>query len=193
MTDIAADPLRVAAHVTSVLSQLGVLYSIGGSMASSVSGEPRSTLDIDIVAAIEESHIDALAEMLQDAFYVDRDALHRAVRTLSTANLIHLATSVKIDLFIAGGTVIDADLLQRRMRVMVGDAPAIMVYVHSAEDVLLQKLRWYRLGGETSDRQWRDVLGIVHVQGERLDREYLTRQAVRLGVTDLLARAMSKQ
>jgi hypothetical protein len=97
---------------------------------------------------------------------------------------------VKVVLFIAGGTVIDADLLERRMHVYVGDAPAIRVYVHSAEDVLLQKLRWYRLGGEASDRQWRDVLGIVHVQGERLDREYLTRQAARLGVTDLLERVI---
>jgi hypothetical protein len=190
VTHDVADPLRIAAHVTSVLSQLGVRYSIGGSLASSVSGEPRSTLDIDIVVALEETHIDGLVGLLGDAFYVDPVALRRAVRTHSTANLIHLATSVKVDLFVAGGTPLDDDLLQRRLPVFVGETPAILVYVHTPEDILLQKLRWYRMGGETSDRQWRDILGIVRVQGDRLDRDYVARQAEKLGVTDLFARVM---
>jgi hypothetical protein len=191
--DDARDPLRVAAYVTNVLTQLGVRCSIGGSLASSLSGEPRSTLDVDIVAALEDTHVEVLVAALKDAFYVDRDSLSRAVRSHSTTNLIHLATSVKVDLFVAGGTAIDFDLLERRVTVFVGEAPAVRVYVHTAEDVLLQKLRWFRLGGEVSDRQWRDVIGIIHVQGERLDREYLTRQAARLGVTDLLARAMPQE
>jgi len=189
-SDSTPDPLRVAAHVTSILGQLGVSCSIGGSLASSLSGEPRSTLDVDIVVALEASHVAPLVSALEDAFYVNRDALERAVRTRSSANLIHVATSVKVDLFVAGGTVIDTDLLQRRLTVFVGDKPAIRVYVHSAEDILLQKLRWYRMGGETSDRQWRDVIGIVRVQGNRLDREYLARQAARLAVTDLLTRVL---
>lgn len=144
-SDSTPDPLRVAAHVTSILGQLGVSCSIGGSLASSLSGEPRSTLDVDIVVALEASHVAPLVSALEDAFYVNRDALERAVRTRSSANLIHVATSVKVDLFVAGGTVIDTDLLQRRLTVFVGDKPAIRVYVHSAEDILLQKLRWYRM------------------------------------------------
>ena len=123
--------------------------------------------------------------VFEHAFYVDRAALERAIRAHSAANLIHLATSVKVDLFIAGGTVIDADLLQRRVPVFVGENSAICIYVHTAEDILLQKLRWYRMGGETSDRQWRDIMGIIRVQGNRLDREYIERQAERLGVKDL--------
>jgi|SRR5436190_5855840 len=96
---------------------------------------------------------------------------------------------MKVDLFVAGGTPIDTDLLDQRLSVFVGENPAIRIYVHTAEDILLQKLRWYRMGGETSDRQWRDVLGIVRVQGDRLDREYIAKQAEKLAVTDLFARA----
>jgi hypothetical protein len=57
-------------------------------------------------------------------------------------------------------------------------------------DILLQKLRWYRRGGEVSDRQWRDIAAIVRVQGRRLDREYLRESAGILGVSDLLERAL---
>lgn len=171
----------MAAYVTGVLAELGIVYSIGGSLASSVSGEPRSSLDIDIVAALGEEHITPLLEELRGAFYIDSEALRRAVRAHSAVNLIHMPTSIKVDLFVAGGTPIDAELLARRRSVFVGEAPAVRVYVHTAEDILLQKLRWYRLGAERSDRQWRDVLGIIRVQSDRLDREYLERQAGRLG------------
>ena len=72
---------------------------------------------------------------------------------------------------------------------MTGDPPS-PVFVHTPEDILLQKLRWFRMGGEVSDRQWRDVRGIVRVQGDRLDGAYLHRGATTLGVADLLTRAL---
>jgi len=190
LIDNAADPVRVAAIVAAALEQLGVPYSIGGSLASSFSGEPRSTLDVDILAALGQSHIAPLSAALEDAFYVDRAALERAVRDRSSANVIHLGTSVKVDLFVAGGSELDDELLQRRLPVALGDEPLNRLYVHTPEDILLQKLRWYRRGGETSDRQWRDVLGIVRVQGGRLDRQYLETGAARLGVSDLLLRVL---
>lgn len=182
-------PLDVAHLVTVAFDALGVVSTIGGSIAASLAGEPRSTIDIDIVAALDESHVDAFVMQLQDTFYVDAAAVRRAVRTRGSVNLIHQDTQVKVGVFVAGGTPIDLQQLSRRRRVEVGGHT---LYVHPPEDILLQKLRWYRQGGEVSDRQWRDVLAIVRIQGSRLDRTYLTSGADLLGVADLLARLLAE-
>jgi hypothetical protein len=183
-----ADPLSIALAVAEILDTLGIAHTIGGSIASAFAGEPRSTIDIDFVAALEEHHIDALVAAFSADFYVDDVALRRAIRARASANLIHQSTHLKVDLFVAGGTPLDAQQLERRQRVTVAGRT---IHVHPPEDILLQKLRWYRKGGEVSDRQWRDILGIITVQGPHLDREYLTLNAPILGVADLLARALA--
>lgn len=106
----------------------------------------------------------------------------------STANVIHRATAVKIDLFIAG-SALDARQLDRRRLIRIGEDSSRQWFVHSPEDILLQKLNWYRKGGETSDRQWRDILAIIIVQGSRLDEAYVSSVAREIGVHDLLERA----
>ena len=185
-----ADPLVIAVQVTDVLERFRIRYSIGGSMASAFAGEPRSTLDVDIVAEVTARDVERLIDALAEEFYLAESALRRAIEQRSSVNLIHTASSVKIDLFVAGGTPLDESLLQRRRAVRTGN-PVREIFVHSPEDILLQKLRWFRLGDEVSERQWRDVLGIVRVQGRRLDMAYLQDGARALGVADLLDRALT--
>jgi hypothetical protein len=185
--NIGVDPIEVALQVTSALDRLGVLHTIGGSIASSIAGEPRSTIDVDIVAALRDEHVAELTRQLSADFYVDEDAVRRAVATASAVNVIHHETSIKIDLFVAGGTPLDAQQLARRVRVDVGGR---IIYVHPPEDILLQKLRWFRLSGETSERQWRDAVAIVRVQGDRLDRLYVRQNAESVGVVDLVEKIL---
>jgi hypothetical protein len=184
------DPIDVALQVTGALDRIGVVHTIGGSIASSLAGEPRSTIDIDIVAALERRHVAPLVAALEADFYVDAESLARAVRDHRSANLIHRAAQVKVDVFVAGGTPLDEVQLARRILV---DVDGRQLFVHPPEDILLQKLRWYRIGGDVSERQWRDVLGIVRVQGPLLDLEYLRAHAPALGVADLLDRVLNAQ
>jgi hypothetical protein len=184
------DPLAVAFAVAAHLDRLGLAHTIGGSIASSFAGEPRSTVDIDFVVDLPEGRIDDLVGAVGSEFYVDADAVRRAIRTRTSVNLIHQATQLKVDLFVAGGTPLDAQQIARRLAVDLGGGRQL--HVHPPEDILLQKLRWYRQGGGVSDRQWRDIAAIVRVQAARLDRAYLRANAPALGVEDLLARALGE-
>jgi len=189
---LVSDPVSVALIVAEALEACRVRYLVGGSLASAVSGEPRSTLDVDLVVELSEKDIEPFIAALGDRFHVDSDALRRAVRERASTNVIHYATSTKVDLFIAGGSPMDRQQMDRRQRVQVSTDPDGWLYVYRPEDILLQKLRWYRMGNEVSDRQWRDILGIILVQGDRLDRAYLHDGAETLGISDLLQRALSE-
>ncbi|HZE88050.1 MAG TPA: hypothetical protein VE404_00815 [Verrucomicrobiae bacterium] len=155
-----------------------------------MSGEPRSTVDVDIVVALTRTVVDKFVAELRGEFYADAEVIRRAVDGRASANIIHMATTMKVDLFVAGGTPLDADQLGRRQMARVASNPDRFLYVYAPEDILLQKLRWCRLGRETSEKQWRDILGIIRVQSRRLDVERLRKDAAVLGVTDLLERAM---
>ncbi len=184
------EPIAVTLTVIDALEALDVPYLIGGSLASAVHGVARATMDADLVADLHPEHAERLAEALRCAFYVDVEAIHDAIRRQSSFNVIHLETMFKVDVFIRGKRPFDQAQFERRTLQVIATDPERKAYVASPEDTVLAKLEWYRMGSEVSERQWRDVVGVLRVQGERLDREYLRRWAAELGVSDLLDRAM---
>ena len=107
--------------------------------------------------------------------------MEEALSSHRSFNVIHFETSFKVDLFVQGPSEFEQRLLERGKRLRLSDTGRRDVAVVSPEDIILLKLRWFRETGGTSQRQWDDVLGVLAVQGESLDFEYLTASAQELG------------
>jgi hypothetical protein len=175
---------EVVARVVAEIEQSGLTYMVAGSFASNLHGIPRMTQDADLVIDGDERAILQLVHLLEPDFYVSDSAALEAVRLRSMFNAIHLGTGFKVDLVVRRQRPFSVEELRRRQP---GALAAREVAFATAEDTILTKLEWARLGD--SERQYRDAAGIVQVQTGRLDWPYLERWADDLGVRDLLERS----
>jgi hypothetical protein len=190
MNEGETELLRAVGRVVAAFEALGVDYLVGGSVASSVFGEPRQTLDADLLARLLGQNAAPLIGHLGQEFYADLPSILTAIQTATCFNLIHLASMTKVDVFVRWRDPFAQSQFARRQRKVVGESPPLELYFASAEDTVLAKLDWYRQGGGVSDRQWRDLLGVLKIQSGALDRAYLVHWAGELSVSDLLQRAL---
>ena len=186
----APDLVAALLPVIEALDSLGVRYYVGGSVASSIHGVPRASIDADLIAELGAGHVAPLVARLSALFYLDEGRMRDAVERRLSFNVIHLATMFKVDVFVSKGRPFDLEASGRARLEALGESPdAPKAMIASPEDTLLAKLEWYRRGGESSERQWSDILGLLRVRAGRLDIAYLADWARALGVADLLDRA----
>ncbi|HID96181.1 MAG TPA: hypothetical protein EYP53_09045 [Candidatus Latescibacteria bacterium] len=184
------DILAAVEPVVKAFEKLGATYYIGGSVASSAFGVARATLDVDVVADLKLPHVKPLVEALKPEYYIDEDMILDAIHRRSSFNLIHLETMIKVDVFIIQDDSYHWEAFKRkRKETLDEERDNLKFYLASPEDIILNKLDWFRKGGGLSDQHWRDVLGVMKVQAGLLDIRYLQNWASELGLSDLLNRA----
>ncbi len=187
-------PSKPLVRLIEVLDRLEIGYQIGGSLASSAHGIPRTTLDVDLVVDLPPELIDDFASELKQDFYADAALIRESFARGRAANLIHYATAWKFDLFPLQQDEYSRIAFARRSfrEIRPDGGDAIECSVASAEDTILRKLEWYRAGDESSERQWNDLLGVCRTAKERLDSTYLRDWAAQIGLDDLLERLFAE-
>ena len=188
------DPIYLARKIATLLDELDIAYYIGGSVASSLQGEIRYTEDLDLVINIQSSQVQSVLNAFSKDFYISEIAIEDAMRgRTSSFNVIELETTEKADMFVMRKDAFAISKMERRQLYIPIDRPkSDGIYLCSPEDTVLQKLVWYRMTKNESQRQWRDVLGVLKLQGDRIDFEYLQKWALELELSDLLATACTE-
>lgn len=184
------DPSEVARLLHPIFDQLAIPYYITGGVAASMYGDPRTTRDMDLVIEAQRSDIPQLAEALeQGGFYCPPGALEEIIQgTGQTLSVTHMTQLLNADIMLNADTDFDRSKMARRQLEAIDEAGVLQVWVIAPEDLILAKLQWGR--GKQSEKQWRDVLGVLKVQIDNLDYGYLAEWAEKLGVLEFLQQVL---
>lgn len=186
------DPSEIARLLHPIFEQLGIPYYITGGVAASMYGDPRTTRDMDLVIEARREDISQLAEALEQAgFYCPPGAVEEIAEGRGqTLSITHMEQLLNADLVLNINTDFDRSKMARRRLEAIDEAELLQVWVIAPEDLILAKLLWGR--GNQSEKQWRDVLGVLKVQVDILNYAYLAEWAEQLGISEMLQQALTE-
>jgi hypothetical protein len=184
------DHLAVAVATARIFERTGIAYALGGSVASAFVGEMRTTMDVDFAVEMSRHQVGAFVDAAESEFFVQREAVEESVRLHRLFTLLHRKRGVKVDVHVVPDRPIYRAEIERARWTTILRATKDEIRVATPEDVILQKLLWFRSGGGVSEHQWRDVLGVFKVRRRALDFGYLRKWAREEDILDLLQRAL---
>lgn len=186
------DPSEIARLLDPIFETLGIPYYITGGVAATAYGEPRTTRDLDVVIALNRDNLSELVEALETAGFYCPSGSVEAIRDGRgrVLSVTHITNVLNADIVLNLDTDFDRSKMARRRKIALDEAGVEEFFVASPEDLVLAKLLWRKPSG--SMKQWTDVLGILKVQGELLDFDYLGQWAEILGVAKDLDQAFTE-
>lgn len=176
---------KVLSDVVNILEELKISYFITGSVASGLRGQFRATNDIDIVIDLDREKIVPFHKKLEHQFFVDEEHIINSVSSGNSFNIIHIETVLKVDFFTKKDELQSTQLERSSSVVIPFSNPIISAKIASDEDVIISKMIWYKKGGYHSERQYRDILGVINVAGSKLDWNYIEKWSKKLELIDL--------
>jgi hypothetical protein len=183
MSSAELQPHELMQIVANFLESHQIAYRVVGSMASMAYGEPRFTNDVDIVAELRTEHVAPLCvAFAAPDFYLSEQAARAAVTQRLQFNIVHPASGLKADVIVPPDTDFTRSEASRVRR--LASQGEYSAWFASPEDVLLNKLVYYRLSGGVSEKHLRDIAGMMKLQGRKLDRDYISDWAGKLGVAE---------
>ena len=184
------DSISLAGELHQIFESINIDYYVNRGVASSIHGEPRSTRDLDLVIEVKPNQIDLLVKTLEaSGYYCPAGAvedLHCGLGNM--LNITHTETIANADIYIKDNSPYSISQMNRKILIDVEEIPVF--WIASAEDIILQKLRWGK--GSKSEKQWRDVLGIIKLQSKNLDYGYLTEWAENLDLVADLSEVLTQ-
>lgn len=187
-----ASEIDLAVSLGEILDNLNIPYYLGGGLASSFWGERRQTEDADIAVILKPDKVEQLITALSTEFYVSENAIDDAMRGFTnTFNVIHTASVIKADIYPLQQNDFELSAMSRRIQVQLFSTNQT-IYIISPEDIILQKLRWYKIADNYFQKQWRDILGVLKARRKILDFDYLRLWSDLLKLTPEMEKALDE-
>jgi hypothetical protein len=174
-----SEEIDVLKIVTGRLEHAGIGYMMTGSMALNYYALPRMTRDIDLVVDLSPPDAELIIDLFRSDFYVDGEAVRRAIERRESFNAIEMTRVVKVDFVVRKDSTYRRMEFARKRQASVDGHPLFIV---APEDLVISKLDWAR--ATRSEIQLRDVRSILESVRD-LDHAYMAEWIDRLGLEAL--------